>query len=100
MLQLSWVLGLSGVLFVIGIIGVIIRRNIIIILMSIELMLNSVNLLFIAFARFHQNIDGQIAVFFVMAVAAAEVAVGLALVVMIFRNRKTVNIDDIKDLKG
>jgi NADH-quinone oxidoreductase subunit K len=100
MLQLTWILGLSGILFIIGVIGVIIRRNIIIILMSIELMLNSVNLAFIAFARFHQNIDGQIAVFFVMAVAAAEVAVGLALVVMIFRNRKTINIDDIKDLKG
>jgi NADH-quinone oxidoreductase subunit K len=100
MLQLHWVVGLSAVLFIIGIIGVVIRRNVILILMSIELMLNAANLAFIAFARYHQNIDGQVAVFFVMAVAAAEVAVGLALAIMIFRNRKTINIDDIRDLKG
>lgn len=100
MLQLSWVLGLSAVLFVIGVIGVVIRRNLIIILMCVELMLNAANLTFIAFARYHQNIDGHIAVFFVMAVAAAEVAVGLALIILIFRNRRTINIDDLKELKG
>ncbi len=100
MLQLSWVLALSAVLFIIGVIGVIIRRNLIIILMCIELMLNSANMAFIAFARYHQNIDGHIAVFFVMAVAAAEVAVALALIILIYRNRKTINIDDLKDLKG
>ncbi|MBN2135580.1 MAG: NADH-quinone oxidoreductase subunit NuoK [Acidobacteria bacterium] len=100
MLSLEMVLLLSAVLFVIGVIGVIIRRNLIVILMCIELMLNSANLAFIAFARFHQNLDGQIAVFFVMAIAAVEVAVGLALIILIYRNRKTVNIDDLRDLKG
>lgn len=100
MVQFQWVIGLSILLFLIGVAGVIIRRNAILILMSIELMLNSANLAFIAFARYNQNIDGQIAVFFVMAVAAAEVAVGLALIILIFRNRKTINVDDIKDLKG
>ena len=100
MVQFQWVIGLSILLFLIGVVGVIIRRNVILILMSIELMLNSANLAFIAFARYNQNIDGQIAVFFVMAVAAAEVAVGLALIILIFRNRKTINVDDIKDLKG
>jgi NADH:ubiquinone oxidoreductase subunit K len=100
MLNLEMVLLLSAVLFVIGVIGVIIRRNLIVILMCIELMLNSANLAFIAFARFHQNLDGHIAVFFVMAIAAVEVAVGLALIILIYRNRKTVNIDDLRDLKG
>ncbi|HLF89315.1 MAG TPA: NADH-quinone oxidoreductase subunit NuoK [Anaerolineales bacterium] len=92
--------GLSAILFTIGALGVLTRRNAIVIFMSVELMLNSANLLFIAFAQVHQELGGQIFVFFVMAVAAAEVAVGLALIVAIFRSRGTINIDDMHQLKG
>ena len=80
-------------------IGVLIRRNAIVIFMSIEMMLNSVNLAFIAFADYFKAVDGQMFVFFVLTVAAAEVAVGLALIVAIFRNRATVNVDDLNILK-
>lgn len=100
MLPLSWYVGLSAILFSIGALGVLIRRNVIIIFMSVELMLNAANLAFVAFARYHQSMNGQVFVFFVMAVAAAEVAVGLALVVAIFRSRQTVNVDDLNSLKG
>jgi NADH-quinone oxidoreductase subunit K len=82
------------------VLGVLTRRNAIIIFMSIELMLNSANLLFVAFAREFQQIDGQIFVFFIMTVAAAEVAVGLALIVTIFRNKRSINVDEINQLKG
>ncbi len=91
---------LSAVLFTIGIVGILIRRNIITILMCIELILNSVNLLFVAFSRFMGNVDGQIFVFFIFAVAAAEAAVGLALVVAYFKLRETIEVDEIKLLKG
>ncbi|MFM8321817.1 MAG: NADH-quinone oxidoreductase subunit NuoK [Chloroflexota bacterium] len=91
---------LSVILFVIGALGVLIRRNAIIIFMSVEMMLNSANLLFVAFARYYQALDGQLFVFFVMAVAAAEVAVGLALIVAIFRTKHSINIDQINSLKG
>jgi NADH-quinone oxidoreductase subunit K len=91
---------LSAVLFVIGVVGVLIRRNAIVIFMSIELMLNSVNLLLVAFSVYHNDAAGQIFVFFIMAVAAAEVAVGLAIITMIYRNTKSVDIDDLKRLKG
>ena len=90
---------LSAILFAIGTAGVFLRRNLITILLSIEIMLNAVNLTFVAFSRSLQSMDGQIFVFFVMAVAAAEAAVGLAIVIAIFRNRQTVNIDDINILK-
>jgi len=93
-------IALSAILFTIGAAGVLTRRNAIIILMSIELMLNSANLLFVAFARQYASLDGQILVFFVLTVAAAEVAVGLALIVAIFRTRKTINIDEMNQLKG
>ena len=93
-------LGLSAVLFSIGVIGVLVRRNAIIIFMSVELMLNSANLAFVAFARFLHQLDGQIIVFFVMTVAAAEVAVGLALIVAIFKTKKSINVDDISTMKG
>ena len=96
---LNYYLGLSVALFALGAIGVLIRRNILIILMCIELMLNAVNLAFIGFANAFQAVDGQMFVFFVMTVAAAEVAVGLALVVAIFRNRATVYADDLNILK-
>jgi NADH-quinone oxidoreductase subunit K len=91
----SYFLGLSAILFCIGVFGVLVRRNIIIIFMSIELMLNAVNLAFVALSRAWGNVDGQAIVFFVITVAAAEAAVGLAIILMIFRNRETVNADEI-----
>ncbi len=93
-------IGLSGILFALGVIGVLVRRNAIIIFMSVELMLNAANLAFVAFARSLNQLDGQIFVFFVMTVAAAEVAVGLALIVAIFRTKQSINVDDIHQLKG
>ena len=97
---IDWYIALSGILFVIGALGVLLRRNAIILFMSVELMLNSANLLFVAFARHLGNLDGQVLVFFVITVAAAEVAVGLALIVAIFRTKKSINIDEINLLKG
>src|SRR5690606_36204746 len=97
---INWFIGLSGIVFLIGALGVLLRRNAIILFMSIELMLNSANLLFVAFARHLGNLDGQVLVFFVITVAAAEVAVGLALIVAIFRTEKSINIDEINLLKG
>jgi NADH-quinone oxidoreductase subunit K len=91
---------LSAVLFVIGGLGVLLRRNAIVIFMSIELMLNAVNLTFIAFARYLHSVEGQIFVFFVMAVAAAEVAVGLAIIIALYRNKGTVNVDEANTLRG
>lgn len=100
MVSIDYYLALSAVLFIIGAMGFLIRRNAIIIFMSVELMLNSANLLFIAYARMYEALNGQIFVFFVMAVAAAEVAVGLALIVMIFRTRHSIDVDEINLLKG
>ncbi|MBI5183662.1 MAG: NADH-quinone oxidoreductase subunit NuoK [Nitrospinae bacterium] len=99
MVPLSHYLVLSAILFTIGMMGVIIRRNAIIIFMSIELMLNGVNLTFIAFSRFLNNIDGHIFAFMVMTVAAAEAAVGLAIIISVFRNKPTVNVDEINLMK-
>ena len=99
MVPLNYYLILSGILFVIGVIGVLVRRNAIIIFMSIELMLNAVNLTFIAFSRYLNSIDGQIFVIMVMAVAAAEVVVGLALIIAVFRIKETVNVDEVNILK-
>jgi NADH-quinone oxidoreductase subunit K len=96
----EWYVALSAILFSIGALGVLIRRNALIIFMSIELMLNSANLAFVAFVRNFNDLDGQIFVFFVITVAAAEVAVGLALVVTIFRTKKSINIDEMNILKG
>ncbi len=96
---ISYFLILGAILFSLGVIGVTIRRNAIVIFMSIELMLNAVNLTFIAFSNYLKNIEGQIFVFLVMVVAAAEVAVGLAIIVAIFRVRETVHVDEIKLLK-
>ncbi len=90
---------LSAIMFVIGSVGVLTRRNAIIIFMSIEIMLNSVNLTFVSFASFMGDIAGQIFVFFVMAVAAAEAAVGLAIVLALFRNKKTVYVDEVNVMK-
>jgi NADH-quinone oxidoreductase subunit K len=91
---------LAAVLFTIGVVGVLVRRSALIIFMSIELMLNAVNLSLVAFSRQHGSMDGQILVFFVMAVAAAEVSVGLAIIVAIFRNKETASVDDVHLLKG
>lgn len=96
---IQYYLFLSAALFCIGVMGVLFRRNAIIIFMSVELMLNSVNLLLVAFSVYHNDAAGQVFVFFVMAVAAAEVAVGLAILVTIFRNVHTVDIDELKLLK-
>ena len=97
---LSWYLLLSAVLFTIGVVGVLERRNALVIFMSIELMLNAANLAFVAFARDLQSLDGQVFVFFVMTVAAAEVAIGLAIIVNVFRLKETVYVDEINLLKG
>ncbi len=99
MIGLNDYLILAAILFAIGVTGVLTRRNAIVIFMSIELMLNSVNLTFVAFAHFMNSLDGQIFVFFIMTVAAAEVAVGLAIIISIFRNKKTVNVDDMNIMK-
>ena len=90
---------LSGVLFTIGVMGALTRRNAIVVFMSIELMLNAVNLTFVTLSRFLQSLDGVLFAFFVMAVAAAEAAVGLAIFVMIYRSRETINLDEINILK-
>jgi len=99
-IPLSYYLIISAVLFVMGTLGVLIRRNPLIIFMSIELMLNGANLAFLAFARAQNVLTGQIFVFFVMTVAAAEVAVGLALIVVIFRTKHSIDVDLMSSLKG
>ncbi|MCL4686687.1 NADH-quinone oxidoreductase subunit NuoK [Myxococcota bacterium] len=99
MVPLEHVIGLSGLLFVIGTIGALTRRNLIVILMSIELMLNAANLAFVGFARAWGQHDGHIFVLMVIVVAACEVAVGLGIVVALFRNRESVNVEDVSLLK-
>ena len=96
---IHWYLMLSAGLFAIGVMGVLFRRNAIIILMCIELMLNAVNLLLVAFSRYLGDSNGQVFVFFIMAVAAAEVAVGLAIMIIMYRNSKTIDIDSLNKLK-
>ncbi|HNR01353.1 MAG TPA: NADH-quinone oxidoreductase subunit NuoK [Anaerolineaceae bacterium] len=91
---------LAVVLFSLGVVGVLLRKNAIVILMSLELMFNAANLVFITFANYHQNLDGQVFIIFVMVTAAAEVAVGLALIVDIFRSKKSISIDEMHSLKG
>ncbi len=91
---------LSAILFTIGVIGALSRRNAIVIFMCIELMLNAVNLTFVTLSRFLQSLDGVLFAFFVIAVAAAEAAVGLAIFVMIYRSKETINVDEINILKG
>jgi len=99
MVPLSHYLILSAVLFSLGVIGVIIRRNAIVVFMCIEMMLNAVNLSFVAMARSLGSLDGQVIVLFVMCVAAAEAAVGLAIIISIFRTRETINVDEMNILK-
>ncbi len=99
LVPLNYYLALGAVLFAIGVAGVLIRRDIIVILMSIELMLNAVNLTFIAFARFLGSMDGQVIVVFVMTVAAAEAVVGLAIIISVFRHRRSLDPQDAQSLK-
>jgi len=99
MVSLSAYLVLSGILFTIGVVGFLIRRNTIVLFMSIELMLNAANLAFVAFSRVLNSMDGQIFGFFVMTVAAAEAAVGLAIILAVFRTKATVNADEINLMK-
>ena len=97
---LEHVIILSIVIFSIGIMGVLFRKNAIIIFMSIELMLNAVNLSLVGFSRYYNSVDGQVFVFLVMTLAAAEVAVGLAIIVSLFRNKQSINIDEMNILRG
>ncbi len=99
-ISVNYYVGLSAILFLIGAMGVLIRRNALIIFMSVELMLNAANLAFVAFASVSNLLSGQIFVFFIMTVAAAEVAVGLALIVTIFRSKNSIDVDQINMLKG
>jgi NADH-quinone oxidoreductase subunit K len=96
---ISYFLALSGILFSIGTVGVLIRRNALVIFMSVELQLNAVNLSLVAFSRQHGNLNGQVLAFFSMVVAAAEVVVGLAIIVSIFRRRRSANVDDANLLR-
>jgi NADH-quinone oxidoreductase subunit K len=100
MIPLDHVIGLSAILFAIGVIGVVTRRNLIVMLMSIELMLNAVNLTFVAAGNDLGLIEGQVAALFVIVVAAAEVTVGLAILIAVFRYRATADVDDLASLKG
>jgi NADH-quinone oxidoreductase subunit K len=99
MIPLSWYLALSAVLFTIGVVGVITKRNAISMFMCIELMLNAVNLTFVAFSSYFGDVTGQLFVFIVMTVAAAEAAVGLGIIIAIFRNRESLDVDDANVLK-
>lgn len=92
-------LALAGLMFTIGVVGALVRRNAIVIFMFVELMLNAVNLVFVTFARMQGNLDGQVLVFFVLVVAAAEVVVGLAIIVSIFRRRASADVDDVNLLR-
>ncbi|MDP2302289.1 MAG: NADH-quinone oxidoreductase subunit NuoK [Ignavibacteria bacterium] len=99
MIPIEYYLILSAFMFIMGVIGVLTRKNAIIVFMSIELMLNSANLTFVTFSSYLGNVTGQLFVFFVMTVAAAEAAVGLAIIIALFRNKQTVSIDEINILK-
>ena len=99
MIPLSWYLALSAVLFTVGVCGVVIKRNAIAMFMCIELMLNAVNLTFVAFSRYFEDVTGQLFVFIVMTVAAAEAAVGLGIIIAIFRNRESLDVDDASVLR-
>jgi len=101
MLSLSHFLGLGAVLFCLSVAGIFLnRKNVIILLMAIELLLLSVNMNFIAFSHFHGDLAGQVFVFFILTVAAAEAAIGLAILVVLFRSRQTINVDDLNTMKG
>ena len=98
-IPLSYYLVLSGIVFLTGVVGVLLRRNIIIILLSVELMLNATNINFVAFSQHYHDVAGQVFVFFALTVAAAEVAVGLAIIIALYRAKSTINIDELQLLK-
>lgn len=100
LVPLEHYLVVAGILFILGVVGVMVRRNAIVTLMSIELMLNAANLLLVVFARVHNDIGGQIMVFFVLTVAAAEAAVGLAILVAVYRRKGSIDVDGLNLLKG
>lgn len=100
MVPLSWYMVLSTIVFTIGVFGFLSRKNIIIIFMSIELMLNAVNINLISLSHYLQDLRGQILAFFVIAVAAAEAAIGLAIIIALFRNKATAHVDEIHEMKG
>lgn len=100
MVPLTWYLLLSAAVFSIGIFGFVARRNIIVMFLSIELMLNGVNISLMAFSHYLQDLRGQVLVFFVIAVAAAEAAIGLVLIISVFRNKATVHVDQLKEMSG
>ncbi|UCG77346.1 MAG: NADH-quinone oxidoreductase subunit NuoK [Nitrospirota bacterium] len=100
MVPLSWYLVLSAIVFVLGMLGFLMRRNIIIMFLSVELMLNGVNISLVAFSHYMQDLRGQVLVFMIIAVAAAEAAIGLAIIVALFRNKPTVHVDEMSELRG
>jgi NADH-quinone oxidoreductase subunit K len=100
MVPLNWYLILSTVVFMIGVFGFLTRRNIIIMFISIELMLNGVNISLISFSHYLQDLRGQVLVFFIIAVAAAEAVIGLALIIALFRNKTTIHVDEMNEMKG
>lgn len=100
MIPLNWYLMLSATVFSIGVFGFLTRRNIIIMFMSVELMLNAVNISLIAFSHYLQDMRGQILVFFIITVAAAEAAIGLAIIIALFRNKGTAHVDEMNEMKG
>lgn len=100
MVPLNWYIGLSAIIFTIGVIGFLIRRNVMIMLISVELMLNSVNISLVAFSHYLQDMRGQILVLFIITVAAAEAAVGLAILVSLYRNKAVMHADEIMEMKG
>ncbi|MFZ3122362.1 MAG: NADH-quinone oxidoreductase subunit NuoK [Thermodesulfovibrionales bacterium] len=100
MVPLNWYLMLSTVVFMIGVFGFLTRRNIIIMFMSIELMLNAVNISLVAFSHYLQDMRGQILVIFIITVAAAEAVIGLAIIIALFRNKDTVHVDEMNEMKG
>ncbi|MBI5204110.1 MAG: NADH-quinone oxidoreductase subunit NuoK [Nitrospirae bacterium] len=100
MVPLNWYLMLSAAVFMIGVFGFLTRKNIIIMFMSVELMLNGVNISLIAFSHYLQDMRGQILVFFIITVAAAEAAIGLAIIIALFRNKSTAHVDEMNEMKG
>ncbi len=100
MVPLNWYLMLSATVFMIGVFGFLTRKNIIIMFMSVELMLNGVNISLIAFSHYLQDLRGQILVFFIITVAAAEAAIGLAIIIALFRNKSTAHVDEMNEMKG
>jgi NADH-quinone oxidoreductase subunit K len=99
MIPYSWYVGLAIIIFVIGVVGALVRRNVIVVFVSVELMLNAINLLLVTFSNMHNNLDGEVLALFIMAIAGVEVALGLAIITNLFKHKQTVNLDKISILK-